>query len=517
MTSVASFDEVRAIVAERWRIEMGGDGLVEALSAGMARDGVIPTDDLKHKSAWDVDFPDFVALRQETDQIDASKIRYLAMLRLFGLESLQALVIGLVIGNQLEIQGERRITRIGVGIIDEGFVTKEVVCMSELFLVPDGRNWEDGKARDAIGFGIVGAGHVEEGWVEVFNEQAPAEHTRVGVVGREGKVAMVSIDTDVGAKEKGAKGAQGFDNGKEFLFDGGVVLLSRSQFAAVVGNGMVMLFDDSTELQIGGICVDVERRVRIGIAKEYIFGDERFHGVESTLTFRSPDKGDIFAGEGGDGCKNVGTATEHVSVEGDGTTECTNLSAISRRSHVKDGFDLFAPWFGSGGSEPKAKEIGFGNGPLTLGGVDGEAVFEKACEDKTKAGKVIFPIVMSDFNIVNIQSHILYVAEDFFHGGLSKIRGLTDSHGQTSVAILAKRCDNGPEFGRFVVETEGVILHGDVNFCEELVGALFLNNGLNVGQWIFLTLNEFVEHTEVGDPADGIVFLWNDEGTGGPK
>ena len=48
------------------------------------------------------------------------------MLRLFGLESLQALVIGLVIGNQLEIQGERRITRIGVGIVDESFVTVEI-------------------------------------------------------------------------------------------------------------------------------------------------------------------------------------------------------------------------------------------------------------------------------------------------------------------------------------------------------------------------------------------------------
>jgi len=74
LTSVASFDEVCAIIAKLWRVEMGGDGLVEALSAGMAQDGVIPTDDVKHESAWDVDLPDFVALRQETDQIDASKV-----------------------------------------------------------------------------------------------------------------------------------------------------------------------------------------------------------------------------------------------------------------------------------------------------------------------------------------------------------------------------------------------------------------------------------------------------------
>ena len=377
-------------------------------------------------------------------------------------------------GNQLEIQGERRITRIGVGIVDEGFVTKEVV-LSELFLVPNGRKREDGKAGEAIGFGVLGAGHEEEGWMQIFEKQAPAEHAIVGVVGREGKVAVVGVNTDFGTKEKGAKGAQGFDNGEKFLFNGGVVLLSRSQFAAVVGNGMIMLFDDSTKLQIGSIGVDVKRQVWIGIAKENIFGDECIDGFESTATLRSPEKGNVFAGESGNGSKNVCTAAEHVAIEGDGATESANLSAIGGRSHVKDGFDLFAPWFGSGGSEPKAKEIGFGNGPLTLGGVDGEAVFEKACEDKTKAGKVIFPIVMSDFNIVNIQSHILYVAEDFFHGGLSKIRGLTDSHGQTSVAILAKGCDNGAEFGRFVVETEGVILHGDVNFCEELIGALFLN------------------------------------------
>ena len=97
-------------------------------------------------------------------------------------------------GNQLEIQGERRITRIGVGIVDEGFVTKEVVCLSELFLVPDGRKWEDWKAGEAIGFGVFWAGHVEEGWMEVFNEQAPAECTRVFVFGREGKVAVVGVD-----------------------------------------------------------------------------------------------------------------------------------------------------------------------------------------------------------------------------------------------------------------------------------------------------------------------------------
>ena len=68
---------------------------------------------------------------------------------------------------------------------------------------------------------------------------------------------------------------------------------------------------------------------------------------------------------------------------------------------------------------------------------------------------MISPIVMSDFYIVDVRSHILYNAEDFVHGGLSKIRGLTDSHGQTSVAILAKhkRCDDGAELGRLVVET----------------------------------------------------------------
>ena len=138
--------------------------------------------------------------------------------------------------------------------------------------------------------------------MEVFNEQAPAECTRVFVFGREGKVAVVGVDMDLGAKEKGAKNAHGFDNGEELLFNGGVILLSRSQFAALVGNGMIVLFDNSTKWQIGSIGVDVRRRVWIGIAKENIFGNESFHGFESTLTLRSPGEGNIFAGKSCNGC-----------------------------------------------------------------------------------------------------------------------------------------------------------------------------------------------------------------------
>ena len=285
---------------------------------------------------------------------------------------------------------------------------------------------------------------------------------------------------------------------------------------------MVVLFDDSTKLQIGSIGVDVKRRVWIGIAKENIFGDERFHSFECTLTLRSSDKGNIFAGESGNGSKNIRTAAKHVTIEGDGTTESTNRSTIGRRSYVKDGFDLFAPWLGTRRSEPKAKEIGFGNSPLEFSGVDSKAVVQKACEDKTKAGKVIVPDAMCDFDVINGGNHIINAVEDFFHSGLSKIRGLTSSHGQTGVAELAKRRDDGAKLGRFGIKAKGVILHGNINLGEEFVWALILDDGLNLRQWILLVLDEFVEHAEIGDPAHGTVLFGNndfgnDEGTGSPE
>ena len=339
----------------------------------MAQDGVIPANDLNDEGVRNVYFPDVVALRQETKQINAGKVYCLVLFWLCGADGLQLLVGALACGDQLEIQRERRIVGIDFGVIDKGFVKKEIV-LKELFLVPDGRKGETRKAREAVGFEIGGTGEVEELGMEIFDKETPTEYAGIGVSGREGKVAVIGVDADLGAKEKGTKGAQGFNHGQEFFFDGGVVLLCSGELAAVVSDGVPVLFDHSTKLQIGSIGVDVERQIGIRVAEKYIFGDERFRIFEGTLALRGPYEGNILAGEGSDGSKKISTAAEYVAIEGNGTTEGSNSRSVGRRSDMQDGFNLLAPRLGSSRGEPKAKEICFRDGPFAFDGIDGEDV-----------------------------------------------------------------------------------------------------------------------------------------------
>ena len=46
-------------------IEVGGNGLVEALGTRMAQDSVVPADDESGESIWNANLPNFVALGQE--------------------------------------------------------------------------------------------------------------------------------------------------------------------------------------------------------------------------------------------------------------------------------------------------------------------------------------------------------------------------------------------------------------------------------------------------------------------
>ena len=66
--------------------------------------------------------------------------------------------------------------------------------------------------RKTISFSIGITSDVVEGWMEIFNKQVPAKDTRVGIVGIECEIAMVSVDVDVRSKENRMKSAESFDN-----------------------------------------------------------------------------------------------------------------------------------------------------------------------------------------------------------------------------------------------------------------------------------------------------------------
>ena len=90
------------------------------------------------------------------------------------------------------------------------------------------------------------------------------------------------------------------------------------------------------------------------------------------------------------------------------------------------------------------------------------------------------------------------------------------AHCHAAVLVDTKRGHNGTELLAFFVKFKGVELHGKIELGEVLVLATTAHNIINLGQWVAFPFEDFVEFSEVRDPADGAVFLGNDEGREGP-
>ncbi len=59
------------------------------------------------------------------------------------------------------------------------------------------------------------------------------------------EILVVGIDVDGGAKKDGEELLECFNNGEEFFFNGGVILLSGIKLLGIEGHGDAILFDDS--------------------------------------------------------------------------------------------------------------------------------------------------------------------------------------------------------------------------------------------------------------------------------
>jgi hypothetical protein len=76
--------------------------------------------------------------------------------------------------------------------------------------------------------------------MEIFQEEVPVKDSWQGKL-RVSKVAMISIDVNLGPQKHRAEFMKCFDNRQEFFLDSGVVVLSRSKLARVISNQNAIL------------------------------------------------------------------------------------------------------------------------------------------------------------------------------------------------------------------------------------------------------------------------------------
>jgi hypothetical protein len=107
-----------------------------------------------------------------------------------------------------------------------------------------------------------------EGRSKFFNKEVPA-NGMLSSKSVKGKVAMVSVAMKGSTQECSAKLVESLNNRKHFFFDIRVFTLSRRKLALEISNSrFTILHNDSAQLIITGISINVERLVVIRIAEQ---------------------------------------------------------------------------------------------------------------------------------------------------------------------------------------------------------------------------------------------------------
>ena len=156
---------------------------------------------------------------------------------------------------------------------------------------------------------------------------------------------MIGVDVDFRAEQHGTKLFEGFNNGEQFFFDGGVVSLSRIKLARVECDRLIVLFDDGAKLEIRCVGLEMKRFVVVGIDEHRISLDESLHGFESFMMVWLPLKRLGSLEHVSERSEDVGTTGPHVSIVGNKTKKGTKLLDVVRGLHVQNGFDFLWVWF----------------------------------------------------------------------------------------------------------------------------------------------------------------------------
>ena len=111
-----------------------------------------------------------------------------------------------------------------------------------------------------------------------------------------------NIDNKFGAKEEIAPVFEGANNCEEFTVPDGVVLFGLCEGGGIVSNGMtkaviVTLVEDGSCHVLGGIYLDLEGLIVVGLVKNWISGCKGDQVVEGSSTSGHPNEGCVFLEE----------------------------------------------------------------------------------------------------------------------------------------------------------------------------------------------------------------------------
>ena len=162
------------------------------------------------------------------------------------------------------------------------------------------------------------------------------------------------------------------------------------------------------------------------------------------------------------------------------------------------------------------KVLGLLHHPLTFPGINGKIVLLKAAKNGAKEMKVVRPIVAEGSNVIHVGGEILNVLEDTFGELLSNVGSNENTHRKAKVTIKAKGCRDSAEGTTGLIQCEGVVMHGDIQFSQKLVAIALGEKVSNAWKWIVFANKVFVECTEVGNPTNTVILFGNDERAGDP-
>ena len=108
-------------------------------------------------------------------------------------------------------------------------------------------------------------------WIVFFKEDFPSQNS----LGREGRetvsdILVVRVNVQLSTKQHGSELLESFNNRQEFFFNCSIVLLGRVEFARVKGDRLILLFNNSTQLEIRCIGLDVKWEIMIRIDQKSV-------------------------------------------------------------------------------------------------------------------------------------------------------------------------------------------------------------------------------------------------------
>jgi hypothetical protein len=119
-----------------------------------------------------------------------------------------------------------------------------------------------GQPTESVGQSGRGTLEVMENRSKFLKKEAPSQDTLCLQV-RKGEIFVIGVDVKLTAAEQhGAVFAKSLNNAEKLLRTGGIIALSRGEFAREEGNWGVLLHDDGTKLIVRGVRVHVETEAR---------------------------------------------------------------------------------------------------------------------------------------------------------------------------------------------------------------------------------------------------------------